>query len=81
MTIKEFIEQVGAVARAPPRTKDDNVGVCEIIEIGDGIWQKGTAFFKGDAAERLEQSLGDVGWDEVRGEAGKGKPIWLALLP
>ena len=80
MNIKEFIEQVGAVARAPARSSDDDVGVCEVIETGDGTWQKGSEFTLGDLT-KLDRSLRDVGWDELRGEAGMGKPVWLVLLP
>lgn len=81
MTMKEFIEQVGAPARAPARSSDEEVGVCEIIEAGDGTWQKGSQFSLGDAVGRLGQTLAEVGWDELRGEAGMGKPVWLVLLP
>ncbi len=81
MGIKEFIEQVGAPARAPARASEEEVGICEIIEAGDGTWQKGSQFSLGDAVARLDQSLADVGWDELRGEAGMGKPVWLVLLP
>lgn len=80
MNIKEFIEQLGAAARKPARAKDDDVGVCEVIESGDGTWQKGSEFTLGDLT-KLGQSLGDIGWDEFRGEAGMGKPVWLVLLP
>lgn len=81
MTIKEFIEQVGALARAPTRTSDDEVGVCEVIESGDGTWQKGSQFTMSDTVAKLGQTLADVGWDELRGEAGMGKPVWLVFLP
>jgi hypothetical protein len=80
MTIKEFIEQVGALARKPARSSDDDVGVCEVIETGDGTWQKGSHFTLGDLP-KLAQNLADIGWDELRGEAGMGKPVWLVLLP
>ena len=80
MNIKEFIEQVGAPARAPARSRDDDVGICEVIETGDGTWQKGSQFTLGDLP-KLTQSLAEVGWDELRGEAGMGKPVWLVLLP
>ncbi|KAF7505610.1 hypothetical protein GJ744_000619 [Endocarpon pusillum] len=81
MGIKEFIEQVGAKARAPARATEAEVGMCEVIETGDGTWQKGSQFSLGDMDARLAQSLADVGWDELRGEAGMGKPVWLVLLP
>jgi hypothetical protein len=81
MTVKEFIEQVGAQAQAPARSSDDDVGICEVIEVGDGTWQKGSQFVMSDLVPKLGQTLADVGWDELRGEAGKGKPVWLVLLP
>ncbi len=81
MNMKEFIEQVGAPARAPPRSSDVEVGICEVIEAGDGSWQKGSQFLLGDSVARLGQTLAEVGWDELRGEAGLGKPVWLVLLP
>lgn len=81
MTIKEFIEQVGALARAPARSSDDAVGVCEVLEAGDGTWQKGSVYSLGDSVARLGLTLADCGWDELRGEAGMGKPVWLVLLP
>jgi hypothetical protein len=81
MNIKEFIEQLDAAARAPARTSDDDVGVSEVIETGDGTWQKGTEFVLGNTDAKLAQSLAQIGWDELRGEAGMGKPVWLVLLP
>ena len=81
MTMKEFIEQVGAPERAPARSSAEEVGICEVIESGDGTWQKGSQFCLGDSDARLGQTLAGVGWDELRGEAGMGKPVWLVLLP
>lgn len=80
MNIKEFIELVGAKVRAPARCSEDDIGVCEVIETGDGTWQKGSQFTLGDLP-KLGQSLGEIGWDKLRGEAGQGKPVWLILLP
>jgi hypothetical protein len=81
MTIKEFIEQIGAKELKPARARDEDVGIIEVIESGDGTWQLGSKFLLGDTDERLAQSLAQVGWDEMRGEAGKGKPVWLVFLP
>ncbi len=80
MNIKEFIEQVGAPARAPKRCSEDAIGLCEVTEVGDGTWQKGSVFTLGDLP-KLGQTLEDVGWDDQRGEAGMGKPVWLVFLP
>jgi len=81
MNIKEFIEQVGAKERKPARKSDDEVGICEVIETGNGTWQMGSKYCLGDTDARLAQSLAAVGWDELRDSAGQGKPVWLVFLP
>ena len=81
MSLEEFIEQAGVDERAGPRAKKAEKGIVEIIENGDGTWQKGVQITLGDPDATLEQSLADVGWDECRGEAGFGKPVWLVFLP
>jgi hypothetical protein len=81
MLVSELIEQLGVAARAPARANADHVGICEAIEVGDGVWQKGTQITVSDNITKLGQTLADIGWDELRGEAGRGKPVWLVLLP
>lgn len=81
MSVEEFIEQAGAIERAGPRAAKSSVGIVEVIESGDGGWQKGTQITLGDPDATLAQTLADVGWDECRGEAGFGKPVWLVFLP
>lgn len=80
MPIKEFIEQIDAAGRAPARASQEAIGICEMIEVGDGVWRKGSQYLLGDLV-KIGQSLGDAGWDEFRGEAGMGKPVWLVVLP
>jgi hypothetical protein len=81
MTLAEFIEQVGAVEKAPSSTPRDQIGVVEVLEGGNGTWHKGTAFMLGDGGDRMKQTLQEVGWDNDRGEAGRGKPVILVFLP
>jgi hypothetical protein len=81
MTLAEFIEQVGAIEKAPLSTPRDQIGVVEVFEGGNGTWHKGTAFMLGDGGNRMKQTLQEVGWDSDRGEAGRGKPVILVFLP
>jgi hypothetical protein len=81
MTLAEFIEQVGAVEKAPANTPRDQIGVVEVLEGGNGTWHKGTAFTLGDGDHRLNQTLQDIGWDNDRGEAGRSKQVILVFLP
>lgn len=81
MTLEEFIEQVGAVERAPANTPRDRIGVVEVLEAGNGTWLKGTEFMLGDEDGRMSMTLQEVGWDNDRGEAGRSKPVILVFLP
>ena len=81
MALGEFIEQVGAVEKAPANTPADQIGVVEVLEGGNGTWHKGTMFMLGDGGARMNQTLQDVGWDNDRGEAGRSKPVILVFLP
>ena len=79
MTVAEFIEQIGAINKAPVGTPRNQIGVTEILEAGSGLWHKGTTFLLGDG--RSCQTLADVGWDNDRGEAGRSKPVHLIMEP
>ena len=79
MKLGEFIEQVGALERAPAGTPHDYIGVQEIIEGGNGVWHKGTAFMLGDWL--ADSTLNEVGWSSDRGEFGRGKPVIVVFLP
>ena len=89
MTIDEFIEQVGAIERAPPGTPRDQIGVQEAIEMGNGAFKEGMALRLGDAALTYQQADGttayqtleQLGWGRQRGQAGRGKPVTIAFLP
>lgn len=81
MTLTEFIEQVGAVEKAPPGTPRSQIGVVEVLEGGNGTWHRGTAFTLGDEDRRMKATLQEVGWDNNRGEAGRSKPVTLVFLP
>jgi hypothetical protein len=81
MKLEEFIEQVGAVERAPANTPRDRIGVVEVLESGNGTWLKGTEFMLGDDDGRMNMTLQEVGWDNDRGEAGRSKPVILVFLP
>lgn len=79
MKLGEFIEQFGAVDRAPAGTPHNHIGVQEIIPGEQGVWHKGTAFTFGDGAWQMDQTLEEIGWGKDRGDAGK--PVVLVFLP
>ena len=89
MDLMEFIEQAGALERAPAGTLREYAGVQEIIEGGNGVWHKGTTHLLGDdplmppdsSGRRVPKTLESVGWTSNRGEAGQGKPVVLVFLP
>jgi hypothetical protein len=86
MTLREFIEQVGGIQRAPPRTPQHHVGVIETRKAWDAVtrevrWLAGTAFLLSDRDGRLDQTLEQVGWTAHRGEAGREEPVYLVFLP
>ena len=82
MSVREFIEQLGSLGKAPwviGRSEDWlSVGVVECLEQGSGEWQRGSTILWGD--ERAEGTLAECGWDEQRGEAGRGKPVVLCYV-
>lgn len=89
MPIDEFIEQLGAIEKAPYGTAREQVGIQEAIEDGDGQFRTGPAFRLGDPRITYQQADGTVayqtleqlGWSSQRGEAGRGKPVTIAFLP
>ena len=81
MTIREFIEQLGAEDRAPAGTPPEWIGIVEILEAGNGRWHKGTQFLISDPDDRLTQTLEQVGWDADRGARNRAKPVRLMCLP
>ena len=81
MRLAEFIEQIGAVGRAPPGTPPDQIGICEIVEAGNGAWRKGSAYYFGDGPHKMSQTLDQLGWGDDRGEAGRHKPVTICVLP
>ncbi len=70
MTVKELIRQLGAT-----KGGDDKNGITECLEVGGGVWIKGSSFFQKD--DKSKQSLGAIGWDESRGK--ERKPVWIAV--
>ena len=61
-------------------------GVAEVLEGGDGKWLKSTEYWIGKKAKddavmqrRVEQTLGEVGWNENRGTDGS-RPVWLVAI-
>lgn len=89
MTIDEFIEQVGAIDKAPWGTPREYVGVQEAIDLGDGRWEEGKKTCLGMERIRYTQADGteafmtleQLGWGPERGQAGRGKPVTLVMIP
>ena len=70
MTVKQLIRQLGR--------RNSNVeldGISECIELGDGVWLRGSSFKLGDS--NADQTLEALGWTEARGTVNK--PVWIAL--
>jgi len=70
ITIKELIRQLGA-----PGEADDQRGIVECIDLGDGCWLKGSVFKLSE--DKSKQKLEEIGWNESRGTTRK--PTWLAV--
>jgi len=70
MTIKGLIRQLGA-----PGEGDEQRGIVECINVGDGRWIKGSVFKLSD--DKSKQKLEEIGWNESRGTTRE--PIWLAV--
>jgi hypothetical protein len=89
MTIDEFIEQIGAIDKAPWGTPREEIGVQEAIDKGNGNWEAGKKVCLGDPGIQYTQAdgteafmtLDQLGWSPHRGEAGRGKPVHLCLVP
>ena len=70
MTVRELIDQLGIGGGDATLC-----GISECLELGDGRWAKGLTIFKSNA--NVDKTLGDVGWDEARGD--DRMPVWLCL--
>ena len=70
MTIKELIRQLGC-----PGRNDEQKGIVECVNQGDGRWLKGRVFRLSE--ERSEGTLKRIGWDASRGTTRE--PVWLAV--
>jgi hypothetical protein len=70
MPIKELIKRLGV-----PGDDDENRGIVECLDRGDGYWTKGTTFKLSE--DKSKQTLGEIGWTEHRGRTQK--PTWLAV--
>ena len=71
MKVAELISQLGASNGA-----DNQNGVTEYVELGNGFWAKGLSIFKSDEAG--QKTLAQIGWDEERGEGPK-PPVWVVV--
>jgi hypothetical protein len=70
ITIKELIRQLEA-----PGETDDQRGIVECINLGDGCWLKGSVFKLSE--DKSKQKLEEIGWNESRGTTRE--PTWLAV--
>ena len=70
MPIKELIRRVGA-----PGSSDNERGIVECINQGNGRWLKGSVFKHGE--DESKQRMEEVGWNESRGTSRE--PLWLAV--
>ena len=70
MTIKELIRRLGA-----PGEADEQRGIVECLNLGDGCWLKGSVFKLSE--DKSKQKLEEIGWNESRGTTRE--PTWLAV--
>lgn len=70
VTVNELIRQLRR-----ERNDDELDGISECIEVGDGVWLKGSSFKLGE--DKSKQTLEALGWTEARGTVNK--PVWIAL--
>lgn len=68
LTISELIAELKA-----PGSCDAEKGLVEMIEVGDGCWQRGTIWKKAD--EKSKKMLREADWT---GRMKDQKPVWLA---
>ncbi|KAI9816610.1 MAG: hypothetical protein M1827_001743 [Pycnora praestabilis] len=66
--LKDLIRMAGAKGDDPAKN-----GITECIEVGNGVWRKGTTIWSKD--ERAKKTMKDIGWDESRGTTRR--PIYL----
>ena len=70
LTVKQLIRQLGG-----GNGNDEQSGISECFEVGDGAWLKGSTFMLSD--NKSDQTLEALGWTESRGTVSK--PVWIAL--
>ena len=78
MKLNELMRGIGIRQGVRAETMDLDLGICEVIEMGDGRWSKGSEYKFMDSGS--DQTLEEVGWSEKRGAPGGARPVWLCHL-
>jgi len=78
LPLAEFIEQIDCIKRAPSGYPHHGIGICELLEQGNGWFQRGDTIYLNDY--RASTAIEDI-WSDACGEAGRAKPVHLVRLP
>lgn len=78
LPMEEFIEQLDCVKDAPPNWPRSQIGIAQLKDLGNGLFEVGSRFLLDDA--RSKETLGQV-FGNIVGEAGLARPIYLTRIP